>query len=190
MSVHPGQLVIVSGPSGAGKTSVLREVFVRCRRPLVASVSATTRSPRPGEIHGKDYYFLSKDEFASRREAGEFLECCEVYGRGDWYGTLMSEVAPRIADGKWVVLEIDVQGTFEVVRKFPEALTIFIQPESVEELERRLIARGTEGPEQLARRLDVGRREMSQADRYRHKVINQVFGHAIEDVCRILEQGM
>lgn len=188
MPAPPGKLVIVSGPSGAGKTSVLKRVFETCRRPLVHSVSATTRPPRPGEVDGKDYYFLSSEEFARRRAADEFLECCEVYSRGDWYGTLLSEVTPRIAEGKWVVLEIDVEGTLKVLRRFPEALTIFIQPESVEELERRLRARGTEKPEALARRLDVGRREMAQASAYRHRVINQDFERAVREVCEILER--
>lgn len=189
MSLTAGKLVIVSGPSGAGKTSVLKQVFEVCRRPLVHSISATTRPPRPGEQHGREYFFISREEFAQKRAAGEFLECFEVYGRGDWYGTLLSEVTPRIAAGKWVVLEIDVQGTLAVLEKFPDALTIFIQPESVAELERRLTARGTEKPDALARRIEVGRREMEQAHRYRYRVINQDFDRAVRDLCDLLEQA-
>ena len=123
---------------GAGKTTLLKRLYSTCPLPLVASVSATTGRPRPGEVDGVDYHFLSREEFARRREAGEFLECCEVYGRGDWYGTLKSEVTPSLEAGKWVVLEIDVQGTLAVLEHYPDALTIFIQPASIDELERRL----------------------------------------------------
>src|SRR5262245_2612027 len=107
---RPGQLIVVSGPSGAGKTTVLHEVFARSKRPLVLSVSATTRPPRAGEKDGVDYHLLSPEELQNRRERGDFLESFEVFGRGHWYGTLFSEVTPRLAQGKWVVLEIDVQG--------------------------------------------------------------------------------
>ena len=188
MTPSSGKLVVVSGPSGAGKTSVLRRVFDVCTRPLMHSISATTRRPRPGEVDGRDYFFLDREEFARLREEGAFLEFCEVYGQGDWYGTLLSEVTPRIAAGKWVVLEIDVEGTLKVLDKFPDALTIFIQPESVDELERRLVARGTEGSEALRRRLAVGRGEMERADRYRHRVINRDFDTAVREVCEILER--
>ncbi len=92
MSVTPGQLVVISGPSGSGKTTVLKQVLQLCPW-LELSVSATTRAPRPGEIDGKDYFFLGSAEFAARRERGEFLECFEVFGRGHWYGTLQSQVA-------------------------------------------------------------------------------------------------
>ena len=95
----PGQIVVISGPSGAGKTTLLRRLSECCLQPFEHSVSATTRPPRPGEIDGVDYHFLSHEEFAQRRAAGEFLECCEVFGRGDWYGTLRKEVAPRLAAG-------------------------------------------------------------------------------------------
>jgi guanylate kinase len=185
-STSPGKLVVISGPSGAGKTTVLREVFQRARVPLVPSISATTRKPRPGEVNDVDYHFLSPDEFARRREAGEFLECCEVYGRGDWYGTLQGEVAPRLAAGKWVVLEIDVQGTLSVLAKYPDALTIFLRPSSPAELERRLRDRGTETDEALARRLAVAAEELKYIDRYRYEVINDDVEQAVTELCRIL----
>ena len=141
--------MVISGPSGVGKTTVVRQLYGLCPR-LVASVSATTRPPRPDEQDGRDYHFLSPEEFARRREAGEFVECCEVFGRGHWYGTLKSEVTPRLAAGKWVVLEIDVQGTLAVLEQYPDALTIFIRPESLEELEQRL--RGLESQTRLKTR--------------------------------------
>ncbi len=187
MKPTAGKLIVISGPSGAGKTTVLKEVFRACPQ-LVASVSATTRPPRPGEIDGEDYYFLSPEEFAARRRRGEFLECFEVFGRGYWYGTLQSEVAPRLAAGDWVVLEIDVDGTLAVLEKYPDALTIFVRPESVEELDRRLRSRGTESEAAIQRRLEVARHELEFADRYRYQVLNQSVPEAVAHICRILRQ--
>lgn len=186
VAMTPGKLVIVSGPSGAGKTTVLKRVFERSAAPLVASVSATTRAPRPGEVDGVDYFFLSREEFARRRAAGDFLECCEVYRQGDWYGTLNSAVAPVLAEGKWVVLEIDVQGTFAVLERYPNALTIFVRPESLDDLERRLRARGTESEDKLQRRLEVARRELAHADRYRFQVVNIDVDRAVAEILEIL----
>lgn len=185
---HPGKLVVISGPSGAGKTTLLKRLYACAPAPLVVSVSATTRAPRPGERDGVDYHFLSKDEFERRRLAGDFLECFEVYQRGDWYGTLRGEVAPRLAAGKWVVLEIDVQGTLAVLQHYPDALTIFIRPSSIDELERRLRLRGTESEAALQRRLDVARRELASIDRYRHQVVNDDVDRAVKELCDILSR--
>jgi guanylate kinase len=184
-----GKLFVMSGPSGAGKTTLLKRVYGRCRRPLDKSVSATTRKPREGEVDGVDYHFLSRDEFERRRRNGDFLECFEVFGRGVWYGTLKSEVAPRLEEGKWVVLEIDVQGTIAVLANYPDAVTIFIRPVSVEELERRLRARGTESEADLQRRLETARRELAEAHRYRYQVTNDELERAVAEVNRILESG-
>lgn len=183
-----GRLVVISGPSGVGKTTVVGRLYSLCPR-LVASVSATTRSPRPGEVDGRDYHFLSPEEFARRRQAGEFLECCEVFGRGYWYGTLKSEVTPRLAEGKWVVLEIDVHGALAVLQQYPTALTIFIAPDSAEELERRLRGRKTDSEEAIQRRLEVARREIAQADQYQHRVVNRTVDEAVREICRILKDA-
>lgn len=181
-----GKLLVISGPSGAGKTTLLKRLYATSSVPLVSSVSATTRRPRPGEVDGADYHFLTKDEFERRRREGEFLECFEVYQRGDWYGTLKSEVAPRLANGKWVVLEIDVQGTLAVLEHYPQAVTIFVRPSSLGELERRLRDRGTESEAALARRLEVARRELDSVGRYRFQVVNDDVEAALDQLRKIL----
>ncbi|HZZ73612.1 MAG TPA: guanylate kinase [Pirellulales bacterium] len=185
----PGRVVVISGPSGAGKTTLMKELFRRSERPLVASVSATTRPPRPTEVNGIDYHFLSHDDFAARRRAGDFLECFEVFGRGHWYGTLWGEVAPSLAAGKWVVLEIDVQGTRSVLVRYPDALTIFVGTESLEELERRLRGRGTESEDSIHRRLEVARRELAASDFYLHHVVNDTLDRAVQELLEILKRG-
>ena len=131
-----------------------------CPLPLELSVSATTRPPRPGEKDGVSYHFLTHEEFARRRTNGDFLEWKEVFGRGDWYGTLASTVTAGLRAGKWVILEIDVEGGQAVLEKYPSAITIFVHSGSLDELERRLRTRGTEGEESLQRRLEVARREL------------------------------
>jgi guanylate kinase len=181
-----GKLIVISGPSGAGKTTLLKRLYAGSPVPLITSVSATTRSPRPGEVDGIDYHFLSKEEFARRRQRSEFLECFEVYQCGDWYGTLNSEVAPRLTAGKWVVLEIDVQGTLAVLEQYPDAVTIFVRPSSLAELERRLRDRGTESEAALERRLEVARRELTSADRYRYQVVNDDVDQALRQLRDIL----
>ena len=184
----PGQLVIISGPSGVGKTTVLRELLDRFGDALTLSVSATTRPPRDGETNGQDYLFLSLDEFEQRHQAGEFLECFEVFGRGYWYGTLFSQVTPSLAAGKWVILEIDVDGTQAVLERFPDAVTIFIRPSSLDELERRLRHRATDSEEAIERRLEVARREMALASIYRYEIVNDrdAIEQTIDEVCELM----
>jgi guanylate kinase len=186
-STKLGKLVVISGPSGVGKSTVVRQVLARLGGRVYLSVSATTRPPRPDERDGIDYYFLSDAEFRRRREAGEFLECVEVFGRGHWYGTLWSEVRSSLARGKWVILEIDVDGAREVLVQFPEAVTIFIRPASLGELERRLRSRGTEDEESVQRRLAVARHELHQSDQYEYQVVNVTVAEAVDEVCDILQ---
>ncbi len=189
IAAKPGKLVVISGPSGVGKSTVVRQVLKRLGDQIRLSVSATTRPPRPGEQEGVHYYFLSDAEFRRRREAGEFLESVEVFGRGHWYGTLWSEVRSSLPQGKWVILEIDVDGAGEVLRQFPEAVTIFIRPESVGELERRLRSRGTESEDAVHRRLAVARHELQLCDRYDYQVVNITVDDAVDHICEILRNA-
>jgi guanylate kinase len=182
---NTGKVIVISGPSGAGKTTLVRQMFERLPQ-LVSSVSATTRPPRLGEQHGVDYFFLSSEEFRRRRGTGDFLECCEVFGHGYWYGTLNDQVAPSLAAGKSVVLEVDVEGAKSVSARYPDAVTIFVRPDSIEELERRLVARGTESPAAIARRLEVARRELAETGWYQHQVINNDIGQAVDEMVKIL----
>ena len=183
-----GKLIVVSGPSGSGKTTVLTRLIAKAPLPLRLAVSATTRPPRPQEVAGVDYHFLSQEEFDRRRQQGEFLECFEVFGRGYWYGTLRSEVAPSLQQGLSVILEIDVHGMLAVTQQFPDAITIFVRPGSIEEIERRLRARGTESEPAIQRRLAEARRELAMADRYRYQVINDDLDAAVAEMTQILKQ--
>ncbi len=178
------RLVVISGPSGAGKSTVVRELLQSCPLPLALSVSATTRPTRRGEVEGEDYFFLTPEQFAKRREAGDFLECKEY--AGNWYGTLQSQVSAGLAEGKWVLLEIDVEGTLAVLEQQPDALTIFVNAESLAELAHRLQARNTESVDALARRLATAERELAQKHRYRYEVINRDVHQAVREVCEIL----
>lgn len=187
MSDKQGKVVVVSGPSGVGKSTVVREVLQRFDGLLRMSISATTRPPRPGEVDGTHYHFLSDQQFAERRSAGEFLECIEVFGRGHWYGTLWSEVRPFLAEEKWVLLEIDVDGAENVLGQFADPVAIFIHPASFEELEQRLRSRATENEESIQRRLSVAQHELGLADRYEHQIVNDTVAQAVEDICQILQ---
>lgn len=181
-----GRIVIVSGPSGAGKSTVLRRLLEQAPWPMALSVSATTRAPRPGERHGIDYFFLTKDDFAARRANDEFLEWKEVFGRGDWYGTLWNQVTTGLQQGKWLILEIDVAGARSVVERYPQAITIFLHPGSIAELERRLRGRGTESAESLQRRLEVARQELEYLSQYQHTVVNDDPERTVREIIDLL----
>ena len=190
-ATRAGGLVVISGPSGAGKSTVVRELLCQSQLPLARSVSATTRAPRPGEKVGVDYHFLTKEEFQRLREAGAFLEYKEVFGRGDWYGTLQSEVASGLGAGKWVILEIDVEGAMSVLAAHPDAVTIFIHCGSLEELERRLRQRNTESEASIQRRLEVARGELALQDRYTWQINNIDVDQSVHQICDILaREGM
>ncbi|MCA8991980.1 MAG: guanylate kinase [Planctomycetaceae bacterium] len=182
------QLLVLSGPAGSGKTTIVHRLLAEAPVPLALSISATTRPPRAGEVHGDHYYFLSDEEFQRRREAGEFLECAEVHKSGYWYGTLKSEVDRIRQEGKWVFLEIDVVGAQNVMQLYPQAVSIFLQTPSPEVYEQRLRSRGTESEEQIQRRLRTAREELEYAVSYRYRVVNDNLDKAVSDICDILTQ--
>ena len=182
------RLLLVSGPSGVGKKTLLQRVFTESGLPLKMSVSATTRPPRPGEVDGEDYYFLSLDDFESRRLADDFLECFDVFGSGMWYGTLRKTVEDGLAAGHWVVLEIDVKGAKKIKEQFPEAITFFIEPKNTDVLEERLQGRGTESEEAMQRRLATAREELQHADEFEHRIVNDDLDTAVREFVRLLQQ--
>lgn len=184
MVTASGRLVVVSGPSGVGKGTVVRRMLT-ARPDLSLSVSATTREPRPGERDGVHYRFLSDGEFDRLVQEDAFLEWAEVFGRR--YGTLEGDVARARAEGRDVILEIDVQGAAVVRERLPDAVLIFLQPPSEEELRRRLAERGTETGEALERRLAEARREMGESSRFDHIVINDDIDRAVAEVLAIIE---
>jgi len=190
---HPGdqsaentKLLVLSGPSGSGKTTIVRKLLQDTPVPLRICVSATTRPPRTGEIDGDDYHFLNADEFEQKRKEGEFLETAEVFSSGYWYGTLKSEIQRAADQSAWAFLEIDVEGALNVMREYPEAVTIFIRASSDDEYEVRLRGRGTESEEVIQKRLATARRELAQADRYKYQVINDELDRAVEEIKHIL----
>ncbi|MEP6620505.1 MAG: guanylate kinase [bacterium] len=176
--------IILSAPSGGGKTTIAKALLAR-RGDLGYSVSCTTRTPRPGEISGRDYYFMSRAEFLAERERGAFAESAEVHG--NLYGTLRREVERVASGGQHVVMDIDVQGAAQFVRAFPQSVTIFILPPSAEVLLGRLHSRQTETPAQLAARLQSALQELQQVDEYEYVVVNDDLERAISSVASIVD---
>ena len=182
-----GKLIILSGPSGAGKSTVVRHLLTDCPLPLELSVSATTRQPRAGEVDGRDYHFVTHQQFCRMREAGEFLECKEVFGRGDWYGTIAREVDCGLNAGKWVILEIDVQGALTVMELRSDTISFFVHPGSLEELAVRLRRRGTDSESAIQRRLEVASEELQALERYQYEIINREVEHSVAEICQLLQ---
>ncbi len=177
--------IVLSAPSGAGKTTIARRVLAQ-RSDVGYSVSCTTRSPRANERDGVDYHFLTRAEFDARVGRGEFAEWADVHGNR--YGTLRSAIREVMSAGKHVMMDIDVQGARQVTVAFPDALTIFVVPPSVEVLVERLLARRSEKPEALELRLRNARTELLDAERYQHVVVNDELEHAIALVNGIIEE--
>lgn len=178
-----GKLYVFTGPSGTGKGTILSQVLKQDAR-LFLSVSATTRAPREGEIHGGHYYFLDKQTFEDKINNGEFLEYAQYVG--NYYGTLEEPVNEQLKNGNDVILEIEVQGAMQIHEKRPDAVMIFVAPPSIEELERRLVGRGTENPEKVAARMKTAEEELKQADKFDYIIVNDDLDCAIADLLAIL----
>lgn len=180
----PGTLIVISAPSGSGKTTIAREIMKR-NPSLAFSVSATTRPKREGEEDGRDYFFLTDEEFRRRVAAGDFVEWEEIYG--NLYGTLREEVDRAMRNGRHLLFDVDVKGGLSIKRHYPAALMIFIRPPSLEVLHRRLKNRKTEDEAALARRLARVPMELELGQAFDHQVINDRLEQAIDDVQKIVE---
>jgi guanylate kinase len=182
------RLFVVTGPSGAGKGTLIRKL-VESRPDLAVAVSATTRTLRPGEKDGREYHFLAADEFQRRLDAGEFLEHVD-YISGHRYGTLREEVDRILASGRSVVLELETQGAKEVQASLPDAVTVFIEPPSFAELERRLRERATESAGEIGERLELARRQAEEAGDFDHVVTNDDVGRAVAELSAIVDRAL
>jgi guanylate kinase len=181
------RVFVITGPSGVGKGTLIR--LLRERVPeLALSVSATTRAARAGEEDGVDYHFLSDAEFARRVDAGEFVEWAEYSGRR--YGTLRSELQRHLDEGRPVVLEIEVQGARQVRGAMPEAVQIFIEPPDREALKDRLVGRGTDDPDAIARRLAVAEEELAAAGEFQYRVVNDRLDEAVARLVEIVTSAV
>jgi guanylate kinase len=182
-----GQLFVISAPSGAGKTTLIRQVMARFAE-LTYSVSHTTRPPRAGEVHGKDYFFIDAARFEQMIRAGDWLEWAKVHGH--YYGTSRDFVEKQLAEGRNLLLDIDVQGGRQIMASGLDPVTVFIMPPSLEVLKQRLSDRGTDSAQTIALRLENARQEISQKHLYRHVLVNDDLETAVEELCTVFRDHM
>ncbi|MGB7298826.1 MAG: guanylate kinase [Burkholderiaceae bacterium] len=181
---YAGSLYVVVAPSGAGKTSLVRALLGR-HPGLQLSISHTTRQPRPGETDGVDYFFVSQQDFETRRDDGEFIESALVHG--NLYGTSGNWISDRIATGDDILLEIDWQGAVQVQERFPDAVGIFVAPPSIDELRTRLKRRGQDAEEVIEQRVVAAARELREAKRFEYVIINQDFASALDELDSVVK---
>lgn len=182
-----GKLFIFSGVSGVGKSTILKKIFEEPNLNLVYSISCTSRSPRHNETDGKEYFFLSKQAFKEKIDKNQFLEWAEFCG--NLYGTPKEFVEQNLNDGKNVLLEIEVKGALNVMKLMPEAISIFLLPPSLEELQKRLHERGTESDGVIDQRLKEAKKELSFKEHYDHLVINDNVDEAVSEIVKIIKSG-
>ena len=188
VDMKKGLLIVYSGPSGVGKSTILHEVLKDESLNLEFSVSMTTRLPREGEVDGKDYFFVSKETFEKAIEDDKFLEHARYVE--NYYGTPRDYVEQERNKGKNVILEIDVQGGLQVIEKCSDCISIFIMPPSIDELRNRLSGRGTEKEEVINKRIDEAQREINQGSVYKYHVVNNEIETSIKEVSDILKKEM
>jgi guanylate kinase len=181
-----GLLIVISGPSGVGKDTLIKRLLDLDRN-LRYSVSCTTRAPRPNEVDGVDYTFVSRERFEQLVDEGAFLEYATY--NGNLYGTLAERVERARADGHDIVLKIEVQGAEQVRKRVPDAILIFVVPPSVDELVRRQVKRNTETTQDMTARREIATKEMEYSSRYDHVVVNDELEHAVAEVLRIIQQA-
>lgn len=186
MNRNKGKLYIISAPSGTGKSTVINAI-TKLRGNFFFSVSATTREPRTGEVNGKNYWFLTRDEFEGMISRGEFLEYAQY--AENYYGTPLKPILEHLENGEDAILDIEVQGFKQIKAKMPEAVSIFILPPSLEVLEQRLRGRGTDSDEVIAKRLSIAESEMKMAPEYDYTVVNDVVEVAAEKIVSIMAQN-
>ena len=177
--------IIISGPSGCGKDTVVAELHKLDQR-IVTAVSATTRAPRDGEIDGVDYYFISEKEFKEKIASGDFLEYASYNGK--YYGTLKSEVKRLGDEGKYCVLVIEVCGGANIISLYPDCISVFLMPPSIEELERRLRKRGSESDENIRKRLEIAKTEIERRDIYKYVIVNDALDKTVDEIYNIIEK--
>ncbi len=183
--MNKGRLIVISGPSGVGKGTIVRRILSECDK-IRLSVSATTREPRTEDIEGVTYFFKTEDEFRSMIENGDFLEWAQY--NGNYYGTPIGAVEETLKDGCDVLLEIDVQGAVNVMDKHREGIYIFIAPPSVEALRERLFGRGSEQPEEIESRVAAAEAELEMKDKYDYIVVNNILDDAVREIKDIIER--
>jgi len=179
MAVHKGKIIIVSAPSGSGKTTIVRQVLANTPE-VTFSVSATTRKPRNVEVHGKDYFFISKEEFENGIKEGAFAEWERLYDY--YYGTYKKFISDTISSGKSILLEIDVKGALNIKSQYPDAISVFIMPPDLETLKQRLKNRKTENEEDLKKRIDLAEHEINEKDNFDFVIVNAELDTAVKEV--------